>query len=269
MTTASYRELTESAAQLYERFFVPAIATPAATELLARAGLRSGETVLDIACGTGLVARLAAACVGATGSVTGLDLSPDMIEVAAGRPSTGAPIEWRTADAVSLPLADQSFDVALCQMGLMFVEDKTAAVEEMYRVLRPDGRVVINTPGRIQPPFSLMERAIVEHINPELGGFVRAVFSMPDPVVLGALLKAAGFDEVETGEYVAELDLPAPAEFLWQYINLTPMAPVVAAAPESAKAAMEAQLVDGWRAWTADRPVALDQPIALASARRP
>lgn len=269
MTTASYREFTESAAQLYERFFVPAIATPAATELLARAALRSGDTVLDVACGTGLVARLAAARVGATGSVTGLDLSPDMIEVASGRPSTGAPIEWRTADAVSLPLADQSFDVALCQMGLMFVEDKTAAVEEMFRVLRPGGRVVINTPGRMQPPFSLMERAIVDHINPELGGFVRAVFSMPDPAVLGALLAAAGFAEVETGDYIAELDLPAPVEFLWHYINLTPMASVIAAAPESAKAAMEAQLVDGWRAWTADGPVALDQPMALASARRP
>jgi len=128
--------------------------------------------------------------------------------------------------------------------------------------------VVVNTPGRIQPPLEEMERAIVEHINPELGGFVKAVFSMHDPAALGTLLAKAGFDEVETTEYAAQFDLPAPADFLWQYINLTPMAALVAGASDTAKAAMEAHVVDSWASWVVDGRVPLAQPMVLASARR-
>ncbi len=153
-------------------------------------------------------------------------------------------------------------------MGLMFVEDKAAAIAEMKRVLRPGGRLVINTPGRIQPPFEEMARAIADHINPELGGFVRAVFSMHDPDALEILLTEAGLDGVATSEYEAQLDLPAPAEFLWQYINLTPMAPLVAEASDTAKAAMEAQVVETWASWVSGGRVPLAQPIVLASARR-
>ncbi|MDH4143871.1 MAG: methyltransferase domain-containing protein [Acidimicrobiia bacterium] len=269
MTSATYRNFSQSPAQAYEQFFVPAIATPVATELLQTAGLQPGEAVLDVACGTGLIARLAAAAVGASGSVTGIDVAPEMIEVAAAASQTdGAEIEWLEADAASLPSPDQSYDVVLCQMGLMFVEDKAAAIAEMKRVLRPGGRLVINTPGRIQPPFEEMERAIADHIDPELGGFVRAVFSMHDPDALEILLTEAGLDGVATSEYEAQLDLPAPAEFLWQYINLTPMAPLVAKASDTAKAAMEAQVVETWASWVSAGRVALAQPIVLASARR-
>lgn len=269
MTTATYRDFSESAAQLYERFFVPAIAKPVSTRLLHTAALRAGESVLDVACGTGVIARTAASAVGPTGSVTGVDVAADMIEVAAtAEAPPGAPIEWRQADAVSLDLPDRSFDVVLCQMGLMFVEDRAAAVAEMYRVLKPGGRVVVNTPGRIQLPFEIMERAIAEHIDPGLGGFVRVVFSMHDPAVLGALLTGSGFGDVETTEYDARLDLPGPAEFLWQYINLTPMASRVAQAPDADKAAMEAHVVDGWASSVVEGRVPLVQPMVLASARR-
>jgi hypothetical protein len=138
----------------------------------------------------------------------------------------------------------------------------------MHRVLEPGGRVVLNTPGRIQGPFEQMERAIVEHIDPGLGVFIETVFSMSEPEALGDLLIGAGFDDVETTEYEARFDLPSPAEFLWQYINLTPMAPVVAAAPDSSRAAMEDQVVETWAPWVEEGRVPLDQPMVLASGRR-
>src|SRR5919112_510996 len=132
MTTVSYRSFTGTAAENYERHFVPKIATPVSVALLEAAALQPGERVLDVACGTGLIARLAAERVGRSGTVTGLDLSPDMINVAsAASPST---ISWHVDDATSLPFPDGAYDVVLCQMGLMFMQDRQAAVGEMRRV---------------------------------------------------------------------------------------------------------------------------------------
>jgi ubiquinone/menaquinone biosynthesis C-methylase UbiE len=265
--SVSYRNFTGTAAENYERYFVPAIATPVSASLLRAADLQPGERVADVACGTGVIARLAATQVGATGAVTAVDLSPDMIEVARRTPKpTGAAIEWHVGDAESLPLDDESCDVVLCQMGLMFMADRAAALAEMRRVLVAGGRVAISTPGRIQRPFELMEEAIVEHLDPNLGGFVRAVFSMHDPDVVGGLLRDAGFRDVDTREETVELDLPDAASFLWQYINLSPMAPFVEPAPDDAKAAMEEQLVTTWEPFVVDGRTRFAQPMVVAHA---
>lgn len=127
-------------------------------------------------------------------------------------PATPPRRRWSEADAASLPLPDASYDVALCQMGLMFVEDRASAVAELHRVLTPGGRVVINTPGRIQPFFEAMERAIAEHVGPQLGAFVRGVVSMHDPSAVAGLLGDAGFVDVSSKEYTAHFTLPGPAE---------------------------------------------------------
>jgi SAM-dependent methyltransferase len=169
--------------------------------------------VLDVACGTGVVTRAAAEQVGPTGSVTGIDIAPDMIAVAKTVPAGGAPITWQEADAASLPLPDEFYDVGLCQMGLMFMKDRAGALRELHRVLTPGGRVVINTPGRIQPLFKAMEQAIADNLDPTLSAFVSAVFSMHDPSVLADLLRQAGFGDVTSQEYKATFDLPGPAEF--------------------------------------------------------
>ncbi|HEX7166952.1 MAG TPA: methyltransferase domain-containing protein, partial [Acidimicrobiales bacterium] len=190
MSDVSYRSFTGTGAENYQRYFVPAIATPASAGLLAAADLRPGQRVLDVACGTGVVARLAAERVGPTGAVTAIDVAADMIDVARATAAPESPtIEWHVGDAMSLPFADEQYDVVTCQMGLMFMEDRAAAVAEMRRVLVPGGRVVVTTPGAIQAPFALMEQAIVDHISPELGGFVRAVFSMHDHDAVAALLR--------------------------------------------------------------------------------
>ncbi|CAN5885373.1 methyltransferase domain-containing protein [soil metagenome] len=269
MSTVSYRTFTGTAAENYQRYFVPAIAAPVSAELLRVADLQTGERILDVACGTGVVTRLAAEQVGASGAVTGVDVAPDMVELARSTaPPVGAAIEWHEADAASLPLPDAAFDVVLCQLGLMFIEDRPAALREMHRVLAPGGRVIVNTPGTIHPTFELMERAIVEQISAELGGFVRAVFSMHDPDALGTLLRGAGFGDVSATSYAAALVLPAPAAFLWQYINLTPMGPFVAQAPDEAQSAMERQVVDSWDRFVVDGKTPIDQQMVLASGWR-
>ena len=264
MTDVSYREYTGSAAENYERFFVPAIATPVAGLLLDRAALRPGERVLDVACGTGLIARRAVELVGPSGAVAGIDVAPDMIEVAA---SISDQIEWRIGDASSLPFPDGSFDVVTCQMGLMFMEDRPRAVAEMRRVLADGGRIVITTPGEIQPFFEAMERAITDNIDPAVGGFVRAVFSMHDPAVVASLLESAGGLEVNAELATASLSLPLPAEFLWEYINLTPLAAIVAAAPADAREAMERQFVQSSAPFVVESAVPVGQPMVIAVGR--
>jgi SAM-dependent methyltransferase len=270
MTGVSYRTLTGNGAESYQRHFVPAIATPVSAGLLAAADLQPGERVLDVACGTGIIARLAAERVGPGGAVSAIDLSADMIDAAKAVPAPAAPIiEWHVGDATSVPFDDGQFDVVTCQMGLMFMADRTAALAEMRRVLVPGGRVVVNTPGAIQPPFALMEQAIVDHISADLGGFVRAVFSMHDAPAVAELLRGAGLHDVDAIESTATFQLPSPAEFLWQYISVTPMAPVVAKAPDAAQTAMEQQVVETWQPYVVDGGTPLDQPMVIATGRRP
>lgn len=269
MSTPSYRGYTATAAEAYQRFFEPAIATPVSGPLLDVAQLRPGERVLDVACGTGVIARRAAELVGPAGSVAGVDLSSDMIDVAKGAAPApdAAHVEWHVADAASLPVADASLDVVLCQMGLMFMADRAGAVAEMRRVLEPGGRVVVSTPGPIQPVFRILEASIEEDIDPALGRFVAGVFSMPDPEQLAELLTSAGFTAVTATVVPVELRLPGPADWLWQYVNLTPIGPFVAAADQQAQTRLERHVVEAWHRYVTDGRLRVRQPMAIAGGR--
>jgi ubiquinone/menaquinone biosynthesis C-methylase UbiE len=262
----SYRRYSGTAAENYERYFVPAIARPVAADLLRAANLQLGERVLDVACGTGIIARLAAEQVGSTGKVFGIDFASDMIDVARATAASSEPrIEWRQGDAAALPFPDGSFDVVLCQMGVMLFADKPAALSEMRRVLVAGGRLALNTPGAINRPMALLADALARHIDPNLAGFVRAVFSMDDPSEHEQVLRASGFTDVEATVVTATLHLPPPRDFLWQYINLTPLGAVVNEAPEAAQAAIEHDVVDEWQAVVEDSGGAVDQPMVVAT----
>jgi SAM-dependent methyltransferase len=133
-----------SAAETYERYMVPAIFGPWAEDLLALAMPTPGERVLDVACGTGVVARLVAQRVAPTGTVVGFDLNPGMLAVARTLPlPQGAKIEWREGNVSAMPFPDASFDLTLCQQGLQFFPDRSAALREMRRVLAPRGRLAL------------------------------------------------------------------------------------------------------------------------------
>lgn len=94
------------------------------------------------------------------------------------------------------------------------------------------------------------------------------VFSMHDPEAVATLLRDAGLDDVSSTVSTVALHLPSPAEFLWQYINLTPMGPFVAQTPESAQSAMEQQVVDGWQPHVVNGATLVNQPMVIASGRK-
>jgi ubiquinone/menaquinone biosynthesis C-methylase UbiE len=265
--TVSFKQYAGNAAENYERYFVPAIGIPFATALLGAAGLRPAERVLDVACGTGVVTRLAAEQVDLDGTVAGLDINPAMLAVARSVPSSGATIEWHEGSAESLPLADGSFDVVLSSLGLQFVPDKASALREMRRVLAPDGRLAIATVGPTPPLFAILEQALARHVNPEVAAFMRVVFSLYEPEELEELTSGAGFREVEVSPKTVTLTLPGPAEFLWQYVHSTPLAAAVAQIDDAGHAALERDVVAGWRSFVRNESLATDINVVLTTAR--
>lgn len=258
-----------NAAENYERYFVPAIAEPLANRFLENAALRRGERVLDVACGTGIVARLAAERVGKGGAVTGIDVNPGMLAVARSVTPGDLSIAWHQANAEELPLPDEAFDVVLSQLSLQFVDDKVAALREMRRVLVPGGRVLVNVPGRVEKLFAIMADALATHIDPRLAGFVLHVFSLSDPEELRRLMTQAGFRDVSTSsqEYPT-LRLPPPADWLWQYVCSTPLAEAVQHANDDQRTALERDVVARWQEFVDDGGMIYWQAIVDGAAHR-
>jgi ubiquinone/menaquinone biosynthesis C-methylase UbiE len=247
---------------------VPAIGRPLAHELVNAAELEPGERVLDVACGTGVVARLAAERVGPAGAVTGVDLNPGMLGVARSIAADGAEIEWHEADAAATGLPDGQYDAALCGLGLQFFGDRGGALRELRRVLRPGGRVAITVPGPTPPMFDILERALAEHVEPDAARFVAVVFSISDPAALERLLAEAGFESVAVRWMTKTLRLPPPVDFLWQYVASTPLAPTVAALDEQARVALARDVEEHWRPFApSGGPMRLDVRVLTATGR--
>jgi len=140
-------QVAGSAPEVYERELVPAVFGAWAPILVELAHPRAGDRVLDVACGTGIVARIAAAHAGPSGTVVGVDLNPGMLSVARSVALTdsqsAAPLKWQEASADKLPFPSASFDVVYCQLGLQFFAGRPAAVREMRRVLGAGGRLAL------------------------------------------------------------------------------------------------------------------------------
>jgi SAM-dependent methyltransferase len=272
MTTATSRQpfyLTYggSAPEAYERYFVPAIGGPLAHDLIDEAALRPGERVLDVACGTGVVSRLAAERVGPGGSIAALDLNAAMLGVARAVPTSAAPqIRWYESTAESMPLPDGAFDVVLCQLGLQFIDDKAATLREIHRVAAKGGRVLVTVPTPTQF-WGVPESAFASRI-PGAAEFVRAVFSLKDSSEVERLFRGAGFADVAVRQYEKTLRLPAARDFLWQYVQCTPLAAQLAEADHPLLEALERDVVQGWQPWTTGDGMTYGQRMIVATARR-
>lgn len=256
-----------NAPENYEKYFVPVIGRPFATDLVSEAAIRPGERVLDVACGTGVVARLAAEQVGAGGTVCALDVNSAMLAVARDcATESGAAVRWYETNAESMPLPDASFDVVLCQLGLQFMNDKSAALREMGRVLVPGGRLLAST-ARPNAFFDVLHRAVAQHIGPDAAEFVHMVFSLDAPDSLERLLQDAGFHNVSVRVHERVLRLPRARDFLWQYVHCTPLTALLAETNQQTLEQLENTVVAGWRPWSQDGGISYQQELVVASGR--
>lgn len=185
-----------AAAEAYESLHVPALFRQWAPIMLDAAGIRSGDQVLDVACGTGVLAREVKTRFGDSCSVMGLDAGAGMLAVAEQlAPSIG----WQQGMAESLPFDSSSFDGVLSQFGLMFFQDRRAAIGEMLRVLRPDGRLAVAVWDLLEnsEAYPLEVELLERRAGREAADALRAPFVLGDKVELSSMFIGAGASSVE------------------------------------------------------------------------
>lgn len=215
-------------AETYEREMVPVLFEPWAAALLDHARLTGGERILDIACGTGIVARRAVRRVAPRGRVSGVDLNPNMLAVARmAAEREGVTVTWREGNAEALPFGDAEFDLVLCQQGLQFVPERPRAVAEMHRVLGAGGRVALALWRGLEmhPLFAAMNEVIQRH-------FGRPVLAMPfslgEPDEIRALLDRAGFRDIELEQRSMTARFPNPDRYAAMQVDV-----IAAAVPDA------------------------------------
>jgi ubiquinone/menaquinone biosynthesis C-methylase UbiE len=210
MTLPAYAMSHASFPEMYEQALVGPLFEPWVAELFQRIHLQAGERLLDVATGTGIVARLALERVGDRGRVVAVDLSPQMLAVAR---AIAPGVDWREGSAGALPVSgDERFDVVLCQQGLQFFPDKPAAVREMRRVLGPAGRVAIAT-WRSVEEFPLL-RALNAVAERHVGAITDARYGFGDAAALARLLEGAGFHDVQVETMSRTIRFAEPETFV-------------------------------------------------------
>ena len=193
-----------TAAQVYDQRFVPALFRPWAAAVCDSAGVGPGQRVLDVACGTGALACVAAGRVDPGGAVTGLDANPDMLAVARRKPEA---VDWQEGRAELLPFSDQSFDAVVSQFGLMFFDDRTASLREMHRVLRHGGRMAVavcDAVGR-SPGYAVLAALLQRLFGQAVADAFRAPFALGDANLLASLCTEAGLTGARVVRHVGEV----------------------------------------------------------------
>ncbi|MCA8885213.1 MAG: class I SAM-dependent methyltransferase [Hyphomonadaceae bacterium] len=213
MSETERGQVSASAAQVYERFFVPALFAEPAAKIVNAVGISSGQKVLDVACGTGVLARATANAVGGDGCVVGLDVNTDMLSVARERASG---IDWRQGIAEQLPFDDNEFDAVVSQFGLMFFDDRVGALKEMARVTKPGGVVAVAVWDSLESSlgYAAMTDLIEKQCGREAADALRAPFCLGDTAELLALFEEAGLNLARVFPLEVTARFPSLAEWV-------------------------------------------------------
>ena len=183
----------------YDRYLGPILFEPYASDLVPRLDVSEDASVLELACGTGIVTRRLFDRLGPNAKLVATDLNDAMLNYAAQKFGSDEDVEWKRADATELPFADRSFDAAVCQFGLMFFPDKEKAVRETFRVLKPGGTFLFNVWDAIEQndlPHTAHE-VVARFFADNPPDFYQVPFSFHDPEEIRSLLSAAGFNHIQ------------------------------------------------------------------------
>jgi SAM-dependent methyltransferase len=216
-------QVSTDAAEVYESCFVPAIFGAWASPVADAAGIAAGNKVLDVACGTGVLAREAFRRAGQEGQVVGLDLNQGMLAIAA---RTGPKIEWRQGEAGSLPFEDAGFDVVVSQFALMYFPDRMAAIREMWRTLAPGGRLAVAAWASIEHArgYRILVDIATRQCGREAADVLAAPFVLGDRAQLAGLFVDAGVSGVNVDRHEGSVRFPSVTEFVRVEVKGSPLA---------------------------------------------
>jgi ubiquinone/menaquinone biosynthesis C-methylase UbiE len=226
MTEPERWQVSTDAAEVYESCFVPAIFGAWASPVADAAGITTGNRVLDVGCGTGVLAREALRRVGREGEVVGLDLNEGMLAVAA---RTEPRIDWRVGDAAALPLGSASFDVAVSQFALMYFPDRVASLREMWRTLAPGGRLAIAAWARIDRArgYQILVDIAARQCGREAADVLAAPFVLGDQSELTELFHSSGISGAEVTLHEGSIRFSSVKEFIRVEVKGSPLADMV------------------------------------------
>ena len=204
LPTAAITTAARNPAEVYEAEFVPALFGPFAATMIDAAAIRPGQRVLDVACGTGALARAVAARVGGAGAAIGVDANAEMLAVAQ-RLLPG--VEWIHGHAESLPVADASVDAVVSQFGMMFFDDRVAALRDMQRVLVPGGRLAVAVCGAVERSagYGALAALLRKLFGAAVADAFCAPFALGDPALLGDLAAQAGLHDAQVVHRAADV----------------------------------------------------------------
>lgn len=238
------------------------------------AAAEAGMQVLDLACGTGEPAISLAAEVGAQGQVIGIDLNPELLEVARGRAQQRKlnNIQFQQTDAQRLPFPDASFDLVTSRFGVMFFDNVVRALKEARRVLRPGGRVAPLAWGPFEQPYFLSTIAVVLRYvpGPMLQPGAPNMFRFSQPGSLSAVLQQAGFVQIEERTVTVPWRWPGTPEEVWEYFReiTVPFRPLLASIPAEKSEQVNQEVLAAIRRYYDGKQVNFTADVVLASGRK-
>ncbi|MDU8946753.1 class I SAM-dependent methyltransferase [Ovoidimarina sediminis] len=270
MTEVSGFQLKRGGPEVYEASWVRAQMGRAAEDLVAAVNVAPGDRVIDVGCGTGVVARTAAELTGSAADVIGTDVSAEMVEAAAKfAAEAGYPdIVWLECDAAAIPLPDATFDVVLCQQGLQFMPDKPGAMAEMARVMKPGGRLALSV-WKARSPIGAAFSTVLDR---EFGEGTTApwdmVYSLGDRNRLHDLAAGAGLREAYVSFDVKFARHPSPTNFITGAIAGSPIAGTIEKLPVSEHDRLIREILEELAEFQDDYGLAVPAQCLTLTARR-
>jgi ubiquinone/menaquinone biosynthesis C-methylase UbiE len=220
-------EFTGSIPLAYDRYLGPLLFDPHATRLVAQLELSGIGAALELACGTGILTRRLRRALPAAAQLTATDLNEPMLEHARARTAEAglSGVAWRQADAQELPFVEGSFDLVVCQFGVMFFPDKLRALREARRVLRPGGRLAFSTWLSLaeNPAPRIARDTITRFFASDPPTFYDMPFGFHDQGAIGELLRQARFQEVAFERVELQGQSPSAADAARGFVTGNPI----------------------------------------------
>jgi len=229
-------DLSADAAEAYQRQKVPALFAPMAEATINAVSIPKQAEVLDIACGTGAIARAVAARLTEPSRIVGTDLNSAMIDVARSNSPDGPhSFEWVSAPADDLPFNDATFSLSFCQQGLQFFPDKPAALTEVHRVLKHNGRLILTCWAAIPPFFTTIAEVLGRHLDETAAAKAIHPFIWNDGGKISQLMADAGFERKPPAALPVFRRMPATLEAVRDELLASPNETVFRAAGDAAQ----------------------------------